>query len=77
MGQFKTAMQAEVRVPQEGFTQEELKQHLKDTKIPANAKLRPAIVKVVNPSDAYDSQFHPDQPVPEETEVAFIAEWSA
>ena len=67
MSEFKTTMQAEIRVPQAGFTLDDLKSHMRSAKVPLDARLKPAVVR-----DAY-----PDERDPNEgsTEVAFIAEW--
>ena len=62
-------MQAEIRVPQEGFTLDDLKTHMRDSKIPLSATLRPAIVTPV-------SYANDDQPDDVHGEVAFLTEWS-
>jgi hypothetical protein len=59
----RTTHQAEIEVPQEGFSLDELKEHCRKTKVPATAKLRPAIVQPGMSSDVEDA------------EVRFLAEW--
>ena len=69
--QFKTHMQATVRVPQDGFTVDELKAHLRASKIPADARLLPTTVKDVTPG------YHDDRdPGEVSTQIGFIAEWT-
>lgn len=66
---FSTKMQATVRVPQEGFTQAELKAHLSASKIPADARLVPTLVRFdVDPEQG--GVTYPDG------EIALVAEWS-
>jgi hypothetical protein len=76
MTRFSTQMEATVKVPQEGFSLDDLKAHLRASKIPVDARLVPTTVKEVDPSDLYDSQFTPSEPVPERTEIGFIAKWT-
>lgn len=78
MNVFSTTMQATVRVPQDGFTQDELKAHLRASKIPADARLIPTIVREVDISEStYEARLR--EGLGEEkgqTEVAFLAEWT-
>ena len=62
MSGFRTTHHAEINVPQDGFTLEELKAHMSKTKVPRDARLRPAIV-----GNAMD-------PGADEV-VRFMAEW--
>lgn len=73
MSGFTTAMQATIRVPQDGFTVDDLKAHLRASKIPADARLIPTNVREVDPEPGYQTG---DAIVrSEHTEVGFIAEW--
>lgn len=69
MSEFSTTLSAEIRVPQQGFTLEELKAHMRHTKVPADALLVPALVR-----DVADPE-HPD--VTTDAEFRFRAEWGA
>ena len=66
MGQFKTTHTAEIRVPQEGFTLDDLKAHMRKSKVPVDSRLKPAIVKTI---------VDPEQGGWEGDEIAFEAEW--
>lgn len=59
---FKTTHSAEIGLPREGFTLADLKDHMRKTKVPADSRLRPAIVR-----DSMDPEADP--------EVRFVAEW--
>lgn len=72
MTRFSTQMEATVRVPAEGFTQDDLRSHLRASKIPADALLVPTIVVDVDPEP------DPEMGGTQETrrEVGFIAKWT-
>jgi hypothetical protein len=73
MGQFRTSMQATVRVPQEGFTVEDLKKHLRESRIPNGARLRPTVVQDVDVEAPGAVAL--DRPK-RDPEVGFVAEWA-
>lgn len=61
---FQTTHSAEISVPQEGFTLADLQTHMRASKIPTGARLRPAIVgNAMDPTD--------------DSEVRLRAEWQA
>lgn len=72
MSGFATAMQATIRVPQDGFTVDDLRAHLRASKIPADARLIPTNVREV---DIEGDPHNPDFRSTVE-EVGFIVEWS-
>lgn len=61
---FSTIHSAEIRVPQDGFTVDDLKTHMRRSKVPLDARLKPVVVgNAMDPSDSDD-------------EVRFKAEWA-
>lgn len=64
---FSTTLSAEIRVPQSGFTLDELKQHMRTSRIPLDASLRPAIVRNVPDPE------HPN--ITTDEEFRLVAEW--
>lgn len=64
---FSTTLSAEIRVPQSGFRLDDLKQHMRASRIPLDALLKPAIVR-----DVPDPE-HPN--ITTDAEFRLIAEW--
>jgi hypothetical protein len=61
---FRSVLSAEISVPDEGFTLDDLKAHMRAQKIPTDARLKPAVVGNAMDPGADD-------------EVRFRAEWQA
>lgn len=58
MAEFPTILSAEIRVPEEGFTPDELRAHLRSQKIPTDAKVKPVVVgNAMDPSDDREVRF--------------------
>lgn len=72
MSGFKTEMEATVRVPQEGFSLDDLKAHLRTSRIPLDCRLVPTTVRDLN----VEGDLHEEQ-TPGYTEtIGFIAKWA-
>lgn len=61
MGKFPTQMSAEIQIPEDGFTVDDLRSHMRSAKIPMDSRLSPAVVRDVpdpeRPHVTTDQQF--------------------
>lgn len=61
---FPTILKAEIALPEEGFSLDDLKTHLRGQRVPTDVKLKPVLVGNAMDPDSAD-------------EVRLVAEWTA